>query len=478
MYTAVGRVLDPDAYRIITQQWVDKHMALKEQSFTKPANCNIFCATWNVNAKKQEEGLDVWLTPDSKAPLADIYAIGFQEIVDLNAMNVALNSSATQQKAQFWIEKILSCLNSKQSQTSYQLVAHKTLVGLLLGVFAKEPLVPHIKDVRTSSLGVGIMGMMGNKGGVSVRMSVYDTTICFVCAHLAAHRENVQGRNSDFKNIYDKTVFAAAEAQPGDDTNDISSAATATAIATASSATSSFSNAGASFITSGAVGGDSESSIIMPKRAATQFINMDLRLQDHDIIFWFGDLNYRIDDSLTTEQVFHLIETRQFEDLRLKDQLNIEHKRGAVFQNFSEGRLNFPPTYKYQPGTDKYETRAEKKLRAPAWCDRVLWKCSGSMGMVRLWDNSYRCAALNPSDHKPVSAGFKCELRTVVEEQQKVVFDALMLELARFGGGVSAGAVPAEPEVVINRSVIRFERIKYMVSSTDTTQTHTSGRQE
>ena len=28
-----------------------------------------------------------------------------------------------------------------------------------------------------------------------------------VCAHLAAHRENVEGRNSDFANIIQKTVF-------------------------------------------------------------------------------------------------------------------------------------------------------------------------------------------------------------------------------------------------------------------------------
>jgi hypothetical protein len=45
-----------------------------------------------------------------------------------------------------------------------------------------------------------------------------------------------------------------------------------------------------------------------------------------------------------------------------------------TFQGFDEGELTFPPTYKYQPGTDKYETRAEKKLRTPSWCDRILYK--------------------------------------------------------------------------------------------------------
>ena len=58
------------------------------------------------------------------------------------------------------------------------------------------------------------------------------------------------------------------------------------------------------------------------------------------------------------------------------DQLTIERGKNTVFHGFQEGPLIFPPTYKYQPGTDIYESRGDKKLRAPAWCDRVLWKVS------------------------------------------------------------------------------------------------------
>ena len=56
------------------------------------------------------------------------------------------------------------------------------------------------------------------------------------------------------------------------------------------------------------------------------------------------------------------------------DQLNLERAKGTVFQGFVEGPITFPPTYKFQQGTDIYERRKEKKLRAPAWCDRVLWR--------------------------------------------------------------------------------------------------------
>ena len=52
-----------------------------------------------------------------------------------------------------------------------------------------------------------MMGVMGNKGAVVVRLSLYDSTLCFVCAHMAAKRANVAGRNADFWSILSKTAF-------------------------------------------------------------------------------------------------------------------------------------------------------------------------------------------------------------------------------------------------------------------------------
>ncbi len=43
-----------------------------------------------------------------------------------------------------------------------------------------------------------------------------------------------------------------------------------------------------------------------------------------------------------------------------------------VFIDYREGKLNFPPTYKFDPGTDNWDS--SDKARAPAWTDRVLWK--------------------------------------------------------------------------------------------------------
>ena len=111
------------------------------------------------------------------------------------------------------------------------------------------------------------------------------------------------------------------------------------------------------------------------------------------------------------------------------DQLNIERAKRNVFASFSEGALDFPPTYKYQPGTDVYDQRPEKKVRPPAWCDRVLWQAPADNSAAQLL--SYRRSELNPSDHKPVSASFSLDLRVVVVEREQRAYKDLMMQLSQ-----------------------------------------------
>lgn len=54
----------------------------------------------------------------------------------------------------------------------------------------------------------------------------------------------------------------------------------------------------------------------------------------------------------------------------IRAQLNVERAAGRVFIGFDEPPISFPPSYKYDPGTDNYDS--SEKLRTPAWCDRVL----------------------------------------------------------------------------------------------------------
>jgi len=51
-------------------------------------------------------------------------------------------------------------------------------------------------------------------------------------------------------------------------------------------------------------------------------------------------------------------------------QLRIEQKRGRAFAGWKEGKIYFPPTYKYSTNSDRYagdDMHPKEKRRTPAW---------------------------------------------------------------------------------------------------------------
>lgn len=53
-------------------------------------------------------------------------------------------------------------------------------------------------------------------------------------------------------------------------------------------------------------------------------------------------------------------------------QLNVAMRTRGIFQGYQEAPLLFRPTYKYDNGTDDYDT--SEKMRIPAYTDRILYK--------------------------------------------------------------------------------------------------------
>ena len=386
-----------------------------QDEFTQYKQARIFFGTWNVNAKGKDDPLDDWLCSDwgangEKAP--DIVAVGLQEMVDLNAVNVAVDNKS-QQRSQHWIERVRATLNSRKNSgndpmRAYTLLSQRYLVGLMLCVFVKAPHKQRVKYVHSDSVGVGVMGMMGNKGGVSIRLQFYDSTICITNTHLAAHRENVAGRNADFANIFSKVSY------------DIGDEAVKEVIRSGS-------------LSQWATGTSS------------------VGIADHDLAFWMGDLNYRVDESIPTEKVIELSNANELEELRVNDQLNIERAQGRVFQGFEEGKLMFRPTYKYQPGTDLYECRPDKKLRAPAWCDRILWMAQEPSHVTQL---NYLRSELNISDHKPVMGTFLITVKDVIQSRREQVYEEVMKILDKYEN-------QSLPMVGLDRINLDFGDVRY-----------------
>merc|ERR1712096_392714 len=83
---------------------------------------------------------------------------------------------------------------------------------------------------------------------------------------------------------------------------------------------------------------------------------------------------------------------------------DVEEPAGPRWADFQEMPIEFPPTYKYDPGTDTYDSG--KKRRVPVWTDRVLWR--GEAVTPRTYD---AVPDLKVSDHRPVVAQFDLLVR-------------------------------------------------------------------
>ncbi|KAK6943702.1 Endonuclease/exonuclease/phosphatase [Dillenia turbinata] len=405
-------------------------------------NLRMFVGTWNVGGKSPHEGLNIrdWLRTPSPA---DIYVLGFQEIVPLNAGNV-LGAQDVGPAAR-WLSLIRQALNTKENdpdsskyynhttgpepelssppqpethptikprlnssdllsledeignedfekvprpsrfstssnegspsppllsnarssplKRKFCLAASKQMVGIFLCVWVRADLCRHISNLKVSCVGRGIMGYLGNKGSVSISMTLHQTTFCFVCTHLSSGEKEGDEirRNSDVTEILKRTRFNHSGSIPG-----------------------------------------------QPCPAYS--------ILEHDKIFWLGDLNYRLASGCGDTYEL-LMQKNDWEALLEKDQLRIEQRAGRVFKGWEEGRIYFAPTYKYLANSDNYvaqNSKSKEKRRTPAWCDRILWK---GEGLKQMW---YVRGESKFSDHRPVSSLFSVQVKTPSSKDKSI----------------------------------------------------------
>ncbi|KQK05682.1 hypothetical protein BRADI_2g21850v3 [Brachypodium distachyon] len=249
------------------------------------------------------------------------------------------------------VDGVTSTVSASRDQLKYNLVSCKRMVGIFVTVWAKKELVPHIGHVRTSCVGRGVMGYLGNKGCISVSMTLHQTSFCFICSHLASGEKEGDElrRNLDVLEILRVTQF--------------------------------------------------------PRICRRAGQRIPEKIIDHERVIWLGDLNYRI--SLSYEDTKELLTENNWDALFQKDQLNIERNSGRVFKGWSEEKIYFAPTYKYTFNSDSYAGETEtskKKRRTPAWCDRILWHGDGIAQL------SYFRGESKFSDHRPVCGSFNVEV--------------------------------------------------------------------
>ncbi|KAL8651857.1 MAG: hypothetical protein Q9226_004516 [Calogaya cf. arnoldii] len=206
-----------------------------------------------------------------------------------------------------------------------------------------------------------------SQGALITRFRFDDSSICLVNCHLAAGQTQTMHRNNDVAAILETFALPAEH--------------------------------DSTLCSNSFVGGGDGSMVL-----------------DHEVCILNGDLNYRI-DTMSREIVLKAIQNNNLSKLLERDQLLVSRKRDPPFglKAFIESPITFDPTYKYDVGSDTYDS--SEKHRAPAWCDRILYRGPGKIKQM-----DYRRHELRVSDHRPVTGSFRIRVKTIIPAQREKVW--------------------------------------------------------
>ena len=127
------------------------------RNYSRNVPLTVCVGNYNINGGKhfksvvfKDASLGDWLTDLNNADQVDIYAVGFEEMVDLDTKNI-VNTSG--ENARLWCQELLATLN-KNTSDQFSLVTYTQLVGVCLYVFIRSKLSAHVRDVFISQVNI------------------------------------------------------------------------------------------------------------------------------------------------------------------------------------------------------------------------------------------------------------------------------------------------------------------------------------
>ncbi|XP_010517968.1 PREDICTED: type I inositol polyphosphate 5-phosphatase 12 [Camelina sativa] len=383
---------------------IRSELAEKERTYAQTDSVRILIGSWNVGqGKASHDALMSWL--GSVASDVGILVVGLQEVemgagfLAMSAAKESVGGNEGSTIGQYWIDTIGKTLDEK---AVFERMGSRQLAGLLISLWVRKNLRTHVGDIDVAAVPCGFGRAIGNKGGVGLRIRVFDRIMCFINCHLAAHLEAVNRRNADFDHIYKTMSFTRS---------------------------SSAHNAPAAGVSTGSHTAKSANNV----NVNTEETKQDLA--EADMVVFFGDFNYRL-FGISYDEARDFVSQRSFDWLREKDQLRAEMKAGRVFQGMREAIITFPPTYKFErhrPGLGGYDSGEKKRI--PAWCDRVIYRdtrtspeseCSLDcpvVASIMLYD---ACMDVTESDHKPVRCKFHVKIEHVDRSVRRQEFGRII----------------------------------------------------
>ena len=325
-----------------------------------------------------------------------LYVLGLQEVVQLTSAKEYIGKVySNDNPVTIWRKALSGALPE-----GYTLVAEQQLSGLLMFIYASPAVAPTISSVSTVSIGTGFMGYLGNKGAITTRIVLGETTrLVFVNSHLASgtDKAHLERRIWDVSQILQRTHFDPIsrggvlddaqesigdedfafwfgdlnfrlEGLPGDDIRRLLMLHTKGEYGIGSRSRKKIDNeidAGDGPIVIRSIDSDDESEEEIRKSSSTFDPNDDsstvTTLPDPDDFIQDpsqdpASLQATIDSLLPHDQLRH-----------------VQKARRAFHDGWREGPVTFLPTYKYDVGSMGVFDSSEKK-RAPSWCDRILFR--------------------------------------------------------------------------------------------------------
>ncbi|CAL1534383.1 unnamed protein product [Lymnaea stagnalis] len=257
-----------------------------------------------------------------------------------------------------WEIKIQEVLGP--SHVLYHSISHGSLHLVL---FIRRDLIWFCSCPEDDIISLRALSMVKTKGAIGIYMTLFGTSYLFINCHLTSDRDNDTSRKKHrlgdyLKVIQDLKLPKGFQASPS-------------------------------------------AKKLGPEDITARF----------DCVFWFGDLNFRIEherqtvvrkvNEITSEDI------PNFEALLGADQLLKYMKEEKIFGGFQEGRINFHPTFKFDLNKDDYDTSS--KNRVPSYTDRVMFRCKRK--------NDISCIVydavmdIKVSDHRPVFGHYETGIR-------------------------------------------------------------------
>eukprot|EP00474_Spongospora_subterranea_P009913 CRZ10371.1 hypothetical protein [Spongospora subterranea] len=310
------------------------------------SSLKILFAVWNLNGRPisdSKDNLRKWLTPDADGQ-PDLFVIGMQELPAL-AVTTLFSTPDTDNLSLQYQSQIEPTIKSIIPPGYGRLICNE-FGAMSIDIYIKDNKRHHVKELATRACGVGILGGLGQKGGLSVRMSYMGHSLCILSCHLAANDGARDTRDAQCSELWTNIQYCNESGRP-------------------------------------------------------------VSVSDHEHVIMMGDLNYRM--QAPSNVVVDLIRKGggmiSSKDIAIYDEILNDSGRGPKSKGLTEMPINFPPTFKYIPFSDQLNSQD----RVPSYTDRILYrppKPTGQPSAMKclLYDSVQSCLC---SDHKPVMALFE-----------------------------------------------------------------------